>query len=152
MTSNVGTRQLKDFGRGIGFSAMEGMNDQQVSRSVIQKALNKQFSPEFLNRIDEILTFDQLELSAILQIIDIELKAVYQRIESMGYTLEIEPAAKEFIATKGYDKQFGARPLRRAIQQHIEDGIAELIVEGQVSAGQTILAYLEDNKVKFKTK
>ncbi len=152
MTSNVGTRQLKDFGRGIGFSAMEGMNDQQVSRSVIQKALNKQFSPEFLNRIDEILTFDQLELSAILRIIDIELKALYQRIESMGYTLEIEPAAKEFIANKGYDKQFGARPLRRAIQQHIEDGIAEIIVEGQVSAGQTILAYLEDNKVKFKKK
>ena len=151
MTSNVGTRQLKDFGRGIGFSAMEGLSDQQVSRNVIQKALNKQFSPEFLNRIDEIITFDQLDLSAILQIIDIELSSVYKRIESIGYKLEIEPEAKEFVANKGYDKQFGARPLRRAIQQHLEDGIAEMIVEGKVEAGQTIVAYLDENTIKFKT-
>ncbi|MBQ4277732.1 MAG: ATP-dependent Clp protease ATP-binding subunit [Bacteroidaceae bacterium] len=152
MTSNVGTRQLKDFGRGIGFSAMEGMSDQQVSRSVIQKALNKQFSPEFLNRIDEIITFDQLDLNAILKIIDIELESVLKRIETIGYKLEIEPEAKTFIANKGYDKQFGARPLRRAIQQHLEDGLSEMIVEEKVSVGQTIVAYLDNETVKFKTK
>lgn len=152
MTSNVGTRQLKDFGRGIGFSAMEGMSDQQVSRSVIQKALNKQFSPEFLNRIDEIITFDQLDLNAILKIIDIELESVLKRIETIGYKLEIEPEAKTFIANKGYDKQFGARPLRRAIQQHLEDGLSEMIVEEKVSVGQTIMAYLDNETVKFKTK
>ncbi|MBQ8676129.1 MAG: ATP-dependent Clp protease ATP-binding subunit [Bacteroidaceae bacterium] len=152
MTSNVGTRQLKDFGRGIGFSAMEGMSDQQVSRSVIQTALNKQFSPEFLNRIDEIITFDQLDLNAILKIIDIELESVLKRIETIGYKLEIEPEAKTFIANKGYDKQFGARPLRRAIQQHLEDGLSEMIVEEKVSVGQTIVAYLDNETVKFKTK
>lgn len=152
MTSNVGTRQLKDFGRGIGFSAMEGMSDQQVSRSVIQKALNKQFSPEFLNRIDEIITFDQLDLNAILKIIDIELESVLKRIETIGYKLEIEPEAKTFIANKGYDKQFGARPLRRAIQQHLEDGISEMIVEEKVAIGQTIVAYLDNDTVRFKTK
>ncbi len=150
MTSNVGTRQLKDFGRGIGFSAMEGMDDKQVSRSVIQKALNRQFSPEFLNRIDEIITFDQLDLNAILQIIDLELNNVYKRMGSMGYTLRIEPDAKEFIAKKGYDKQFGARPLRRAIQQYIEDGVSEMIVEQQAVQGDTIVAYLDNDNVKFR--
>lgn len=150
MTSNVGTRQLKDFGRGVGFSAMAGMNDKEVSRSVIQKALNKQFSPEFLNRIDEIITFDQLDLDAILKIIDVELTSVYQRIESLGYKLVIEPEAKNFIANKGYDRQFGARPLRRAIQQHLEDGISELIVESEIHEGDTITAYLADDKVCFR--
>lgn len=150
MTSNVGTRQLKDFGRGIGFSAMEGLDDKQVSRSVIQKALNRQFSPEFLNRIDEIITFDQLDLNAILQIIDLELNNVYKRMEGMGYTLRIEPDAKEFIAKKGYDKQFGARPLRRAIQQYIEDGVSEMIVEQQAVPGDTIVAYLDNDNVKFR--
>lgn len=150
MTSNVGTRQLKDFGRGVGFSAMSGMNDKEVSRSVIQKALNRQFSPEFLNRIDEIITFDQLELDAIMKIIDIELVPVFKRIESLGYKLIIEDDAKTFIANKGYDKQFGARPLRRAIQQHLEDGISELIVESQIKEGSAIKAYLDNDKVCFK--
>ena len=147
MTSNVGTRQLKEFGRGVGFSAMVGKDDKEVSRSVIQKALNKQFSPEFLNRIDEIITFDQLELDAILQIIGIELRGLYKRIEDLGMTLEITEEAQKFIAEKGYDKQFGARPLRRAIQQHLEDGISELIVEEKVCAGDTILAELKDGKI-----
>ena len=147
MTSNVGTRQLKEFGRGVGFSAMVGKDDKEVSRSVIQKALNKQFSPEFLNRIDEIITFDQLELDAILQIIGIELRGLYKRIEDLGMTLEITEEAQKFIAEKGYDKQFGARPLRRAIQQHLEDGISELIVEEQVHEGDTILAELKDDKI-----
>jgi len=150
MTSNVGTRQLKEFGRGVGFSAMAGKNDQEVSRSVIQKALNKQFSPEFLNRIDEIITFDQLELDAIIKIIDLELKGLYQRVEDLGYKLEISDEAKKFIAEKGYDKQFGARPLRRSIQQYLEDGISELIVEADLEQGATIRATLEDGKVIVK--
>ena len=147
MTSNVGTRQLKEFGRGVGFSAMAGKDDKEVSRSVIQKALNKQFSPEFLNRIDEIITFDQLELDAILQIIGIELRGLYKRVEDLGMMLEITEEAQKFIAEKGYDKQFGARPLRRAIQQHLEDGISELIVEENVHAGDTILAELKEGKI-----
>ena len=152
MTSNVGTRQLKDFGRGVGFSAMEGMDDKQVSRSVIQKALNRQFSPEFLNRIDEIITFDQLDLDAITHIIDIELEGLFTRIEALGYKLHIEEDAKKFIAEKGYDKQFGARPLRRAIQQHLEDGISEMIVESELQPGNTINAYLDEDKIKFQIK
>ena len=152
ITSNVGTRQLKEFGRGVGFSAMVGMDDKEVSRSVIQKALNKQFSPEFLNRIDEIITFDQLELDAILQIIGIELRGLYKRIEDLGMTLEITDEAQRFIAEKGYDKQFGARPLRRAIQQHLEDGISELIVEEQVHEGDTILAALRGDKIVIEKK
>ena len=152
MTSNVGTRQLKDFGRGVGFSAMAGMDDKQVSRSVIQKALNKQFSPEFLNRIDEIITFDQLDLDAITQIIDIELEGLYQRIEALGYKLTIDDDAKKFIAEKGYDKQFGARPLRRAIQQHLEDGISEMIVESSLQPGNIINAYLDEDRIKFQIK
>ena len=147
MTSNVGTRQLKDFGRGVGFSAMAGKDDKEVSRSVIQKALNKQFSPEFLNRIDEIITFDQLELDAILQIIGIELRGLYKRIDDLNMKLEITEAAQKFIAEKGYDKQFGARPLRRAIQQHLEDRISEMIVEEEVQAGDTIFADLQDDKI-----
>ncbi|MBR4590457.1 MAG: ATP-dependent Clp protease ATP-binding subunit, partial [Bacteroidaceae bacterium] len=149
MTSNVGTRQLKDFGRGIGFSAMEGKNDKEVSRSVIQKALNKQFSPEFLNRIDEIITFDQLDLEAILKIIELELNELYSRIDAMGYSLSITQEAKEFIAKRGYDKQFGARPLRRAIQQNLEDPISELIIETDPPKGSKLLAQLEDEKIKL---
>ena len=152
MTSNVGTRQLKEFGRGVGFSAMAGKDDKEVSRSVIQKALNKQFSPEFLNRIDEIITFDQLELDSIIQIIDVELQGLYQRIEQLGYHLNITPEAKRWIAQQGYDKQFGARPLRRAIQQHLEDGISELIVEKDLQPNSTITAELKDDKVVISTK
>lgn len=150
MTSNVGTRQLKDFGRGVGFSAMTGKDDKEVSRSVIQKALNKQFSPEFLNRIDEIITFDQLELDAIMQIISVELQGLYKRIEALGIKLDISDEAQKFIAEKGYDKQFGARPLRRAIQQHLEDRISEMIVEEEVTEGDTIKAELEDGKVVIR--
>ena len=122
-------------------------SDKEVSRSVIQKALNKQFSPEFLNRIDEIITFDQLELDAILQIIGIELRGLYKRIEDLGMHLNITEAAHKFIAEKGYDKQFGARPLRRSIQQHLEDRISEMIVEEEVTAGDTIFADLQDGNI-----
>ena len=148
MTSNVGTRQLKEFGRGIGFSAMEGKNDKEVSRSVIQKALDKRFSPEFLNRIDEIITFDQLELDAILQIIELELQALQSRVEGIGYKLTISDEVKKFIANKGYDKQFGARPLRRAIQEHLEDKLSEIIVENELAEGTVLNATLEGENVK----
>ena len=144
MTSNAGTRQLKDFGRGIGFSAtgdtglMLNEKDKANARSIVQKALSKQFSPEFLNRLDEIITFDQLDLDAIKRIIDIELKGLYNRIEQIGYHIDLADDAKEFVATKGYDVQFGARPLKRAIQNYIEDGISDLIVNGDLPLGSTI--------------
>ena len=127
---------------------MQGVGDKEMSRSVVRKALEKQFSPEFLNRIDEIITFDQLELDAIIQIIDIELRTLYQRMEHLGYHLQLNDDTKEFIANKGYDKQFGARPLRRAIQTHLEDGISELIVEERLQEGNTIVAKLNEAKDK----
>ena len=143
MTSNAGTRQLKEFGRGVGFTAggvnlMMNDKDKEHARSIVQKALSKQFSPEFLNRLDEIITFDQLDLNAIKRIIDIELNALLKRINEMGYTVELSNEAKEFVASKGYDVQFGARPLKRAIQNYIEDGLAELIVSGDLPQGSTI--------------
>ncbi len=144
MTSNAGTRQLKDFGRGIGFGAQGGNGlalneqDKEHARSIVQKALSKQFSPEFLNRLDEIITFDQLDLDAIKQIIGIELKGLFKRISDMGYSVELSDEAKEFVASKGYDVQFGARPLKRAIQTYIEDGVSELIVNGEIEAGALI--------------
>lgn len=138
MTSNVGTRQLKDFGKGVGFTA-HTKDDKEVSRSVIQKALNKHFSPEFLNRVDEIITFDQLEKSAIRRIVDIELQALCQRVESLGYRLELTEGARDFLAEKGYDVQFGARPLKRAVQTYVEDLLAELLVDESVTSGTTLL-------------
>ena len=140
MTSNIGTRQLKDFGRGIGFSSqVAGEPDKDFSRGVIQKALNKAFAPEFLNRIDDIIMFDQLDKEAIHKIIDIELQGLYKRIESLGYSLELTDVAKDFIATKGYDIQFGARPLKRAIQKYLEDEMAEMIIRASVGEGDTII-------------
>ena len=138
MTSNIGTRQLKEFGRGIGFAAQSRANDNEYSRSVIQKALNKTFAPEFLNRLDEIITFDQLSLEAITRIVDIELGALAQRVEQIGYKLEVDEGAKRFLATKGYDVQFGARPLKRAIQNYLEDGLSTLIVTEEVKPGDVI--------------
>ncbi|MBQ8463829.1 MAG: ATP-dependent Clp protease ATP-binding subunit [Prevotella sp.] len=143
MTSNAGTRQLKDFGRGVGFTAGSvglAMNekDREHARSIVQKALSKQFSPEFLNRLDEIITFDQLDLEAIKRIINVELKPLVKRIEDLGYTIELTDAAKEFVATKGYDVQFGARPLKRAIQNYIEDGICERILDDDITTGTVI--------------
>ena len=144
MTSNAGTRQLKEFGRGVGFTAGGQMGlsiddrDKEYARSIIQKALSKQFAPEFLNRLDEIVTFDQLDLEAIKRIVDIELKGLYERIGQMGYQVNISDEAKEFVATKGYDVQFGARPLKRAIQNYIEDGVCERIIDGELTQGSTI--------------
>ena len=143
MTSNAGTRQLKDFGRGVGFTASNiGLNmnerDREHARSIVQKALSKQFSPEFLNRLDEIITFDQLDLDAIKRIVDVELKPLTRRIDELGYHIELTEAAKAFVATKGYDVQFGARPLKRALQTYIEDGISELIINGDLPLHCTI--------------
>ena len=152
MTSNAGTRQLKEFGRGVGFSATSSSalalneQDKEHARQIVQKALSKQFSPEFLNRLDEIITFDQLDLDAIKLIIDVELKGLYKRIREMGFQMELSDEAKQFVAEKGYDVQFGARPLKRAIQTYIEDGISELIVNGELPPGTTI--YI--NKVEGK--
>lgn len=152
MTSNVGTRQLKDFGKGVGFSAGSTMNDvnNEYSRSILQKALNKTFSPEFLNRVDDIITFDQLSKDSIEKIIDIEMKDFYHRISELGYTLVLDKEAKDFIANKGYDVQFGARPLKRAIQTYLEDEIAELILSGELQKNATIEVTLdkENNKIK----
>ena len=158
MTSNAGTRQLKEFGRGVGFN-MGGtlgpnMNekDKEYARSIIQKSLSRQFAPEFLNRLDEIITFDQLDLSAIGKIIDIELKGLYKRVEDLGYHLQITDKAKEFVASKGYDVQFGARPLKRAIQTYIEDGLAERILSDDLKQGDTISVGKNPNKEELTFK
>ena len=152
MTSNIGTRQLKEFGKGIGFAAQTRTDDKEYSRSVITKALNKSFAPEFINRLDEIITFDQLDINALEKIIDIELKGLYERMESLGYKLVIDDAAKRFVASKGYDVQFGARPLKRSIQNNLEDGLAELILNEDPQAGDTIHVGLnaEGNEVKME--
>ncbi len=153
MTSNAGTRQLKEFSRGVGFNAGGISNvtnmddkDKQYARSVIQKSLSKQFSPEFLNRLDEIITFDQLDLESIKKIIDIELRQLYKRIADLGYNVQLSDKAKEFVATKGYDVQFGARPLKRAIQTYIEDGLSERILSGEIHPGDTITIGKAPNK------
>jgi len=151
MTSNAGTKRLKEFSHGVGFNAASvglALNDKdkEYARSIIQKSLSKQFSPEFLNRLDEIITFDQLDLEAIKKIINIELDGLFKRVESLGYQIEISDEAKEFVATKGYDVQFGARPLKRAIQSYIEDGLSEMIVNGDLKPGDTIKISKEDGK------
>lgn len=145
MTSNAGTRQLKEFAHGVGFNAANGtgiaMNekDKEYARSIIQKSLSKQFAPEFLNRLDEIITFDQLDLDAIRKIVDLELKGVYKRTEDLGYRLTITDDVKTELAKKGYDVQFGARPLKRAIQTYIEDAICEKILSDSVKLGEEIV-------------
>ena len=156
MTSNAGTRQLKEFGQGVGFKAtnLNGLSqnegDKERARAIIQKSLSKQFAPEFLNRLDEIITFDQLDLEAIKKIINIELKGLFKRVHELGYEMEITDEAKEFVATKGDDVQFGARPLKRAIQNHIEDGLSELILSGEIKAGDTIKISKEKDNDKLK--
>ena len=146
MTSNIGTRQLKEFGKGIGFAAQVRTDDKEYSRNVITKALNKSFAPEFINRLDEIITFDQLDMDALTRIIDIELKGLYSRVENIGYKLVIDEDAKKFVATKGYDVQFGARPLKRAIQNNLEDGISELILGSEMAVGDTIKVSYDKEK------
>lgn len=150
MTSNAGTKQLKDFSRGVGFNATTigpalNEKDKEYARGIIQKSLSKQFSPEFLNRIDEIVTFDQLDLEAIKKITDIEIIGMLKRVETLGYKVEISDKAKEFVASKGYDVQFGARPLKRSIQTYIEDGLSELIINNEPAPGTTIRIDKKEN-------
>ena len=158
MTSNAGTRQLKEFGRGVGFNTggSLGLNmnekDKEYARSIIQKSLSKQFAPEFLNRLDEIITFDQLDLNAINRIVDIELKGLYKRVEDLGYHLEITTEAKSYVASKGYDVQFGARPLKRAIQTYIEDLLAERILSDELALGDTIVIDKSPDKEELLVK
>ncbi len=145
MTSNAGTRQLKDFGRGIGLSKRNILgadldeDDKRYARDIIMKSLSKQFAPEFLNRLDDVITFDQLSIEALEKIVDIQLADLSERLLSMGYRLSITDAAKSFVANHGYDVQFGARPLRRAIQTYIEDKLSEALISEEFTPGQTIV-------------
>ena len=147
MTSNIGARQIKDFGQGVGFgTAAKKAQEGDHNRGVIEKALKKAFAPEFLNRIDDVVVFNALEKEDIHKIIDIELKNVVHRIEDLGYKIELSKEAKEFITDKGFDKQYGARPLKRAIQKYIEDLLAEEIVNNRLTEGDQIILDLEDSK------
>ena len=150
LTSNTGTRQLKEFGQGIGFTTND-ISNKEVAHSIIKKALNKSFSPEFLNRIDDIVIFDNLSRESIFKIIDLELKDFYKRLSDLGYALQLTDNAKEFIADAGCDVQYGARPLKRAIQQHLEDEIAELILRGDVKQGNTIVLDYDNSNKKIIT-
>ena len=149
MTSNIGSRQLKDFGTGIGFNTKAV--DKEYSHGVIRKALNKVFSPEFLNRIDDVVMFDALDKDAIFKIIDIELSGFYKRITSLGYKLEITESAKMYIANKGYDSQYGARPLKRAIQKYLEDELAEMIIDAAITPGDVIYVDYDASADKIVT-
>ncbi|MGN0309151.1 MAG: AAA family ATPase, partial [Bacteroides sp.] len=146
LTSNVGTRQLKEFGRGVGFTAQShnAVADSDYARGVIQKALNKTFSPEFLNRLDEIITFDQLNQSSIRRIVDLEVQGLVRRMEGIGYPLSIDEKACDFLASKGYDVQFGARPLKRAIQNYLEDNLSEYILAHSLECGTSLQATVNE--------
>ncbi|HQO88972.1 MAG TPA: ATP-dependent Clp protease ATP-binding subunit [Chitinophagales bacterium] len=156
MTSNIGVRQLKDFGTGVGFATTAiKENSDNLSKGVIQKALQKTFSPEFLNRIDDVIVFNSLGKEEIHKIIDIVLQGVYSRLEKLGYNIELTVTAKDFIADKGYDPQFGARPLHRAIQKYVEDPLAEEILHANVQEGDTIVVDLNEeskDKLRFEVK
>ena len=144
MTSNIGARQLKDFGKGIGFatSAKEN-NADDYEKGVIEKALKRTFSPEFLNRIDDVIIFNSLTKENILSIIDIVMKDVYKRLENLGYTVQLTEAARSFVADKGFDPQFGARPLHRAIQKYLEDPLAEEILRSKMKEGDIFAVDLD---------
>ena len=138
MTSNIGSRQLKDFGRGIGFGREDRSSDSDYAKGVVQKALKTAFAPEFLNRIDDVIIFNALTKENIHQIIDIELKGLMKRVKDLGYSVKVSDAAKEFLTEKGYDPQYGARPLKRAIQKYLEDELAEVIIKGNVPEGEVL--------------
>jgi ATP-dependent Clp protease ATP-binding subunit ClpC len=151
MTSNIGTRQLKDFGKGVGFTTNQTFEqDNENAKYVIQKALNKAFAPEFLNRIDDVVMFNSLDKKHIHKIIDIEIKDLYKRVEAMNYKLKISSAAKDFIAEKGFDPQFGARPLKRAIQKYLEDEMAEIIIKASITEGDTISVGFDKKNEKLQ--
>jgi ATP-dependent Clp protease ATP-binding subunit ClpC len=150
MTSNVGARQLKDFGQGVGFgTAAKIAQAEDNSKSIIENALKKTFAPEFLNRIDDVIVFNSLEKEDINLIIEIELKKLYARIKDLGYILNLSDKAKAFIADKGFDKQFGARPLKRAIQKYVEDTLAEEIITSKINAGDEIFMDIEEGATEL---
>ncbi len=140
MTSNSGTRQLKEFGQGIGFTHSTGVTNRDYARSIIQKTLQRQFSPEFLNRLDDIIFFDQLSKEHLHSIVDIEARPLIKRIADMGYNLQLTDAARSWLSTKGYDVQFGARPLKRLLQTSLEDAVCQLILDDKLHAGETVVA------------
>jgi ATP-dependent Clp protease ATP-binding subunit ClpC len=155
MTSNIGVRQLKDFGEGVGFATAARVQSQdEANKAVIEKALKRTFSPEFLNRIDDIVIFNSLTKQHIFEIIDILMKGVMKRLTNLGFSLELTEDAKSFIADKGYDQQFGARPLHRAIQKYLEDPLAEEILNMNIKAGDILEADLdkEHDKLVFRLK
>lgn len=149
MTSNVGSRQLKDFGRGIGFSTGMEWDDKEHSRSVIQKALNKTFSPEFLNRIDEIVTFDTLDNKALRTITDLEVDKLIQRLATIGIEVTVDEQARDYISHKGYDPQYGARPLKRAVQTYLEDELSEILIEDELTSDEYIKVSLDKDTDKL---
>jgi ATP-dependent Clp protease ATP-binding subunit ClpC len=152
MTSNIGTRELKDFGRGVGFVTTGSKSDNDFAKGVIEKALKKAFAPEFLNRIDDVVIFNNLTEPDIHKIIDIELSGLYARVESLGYQLKLTDEAKDFIASKGFDVQYGARPLKRAIQKYLEDEMAEVIIQASISEGDAIEVGFEKETEKITTR
>ena len=149
MTSNVGSREVKDFGKGIGFTSNAYKSLEENSKSVISKALHKRFAPEFLNRLDEVINFEQLDLDSLIKIIDIELKGLTQRIQKIGYEFDINREAKEFLANKGYDVEYGARPLKRAIQHYLEDELSEFMLSHDLKEGDSIMATFDKEKEKI---
>ncbi|MBR4229692.1 MAG: ATP-dependent Clp protease ATP-binding subunit, partial [Bacteroidales bacterium] len=151
MTSNIGSRQLKDFGVGVGFNtAAREAEKGAMQRDVIEKSLKKSFAPEFINRIDDIIYFNSLKREDIHRIIDIELKGLFARIKEMGYGVEMDEKAKDFLVAKGWDEQYGARPLRRAIQRYIEDDLADEIIKAVILPGDTIKVSADEDKITFE--
>ncbi len=149
MTSNIGSRELKDFGRGVGFQTGSQMSDSEHARYVIQKALKKAFAPEFINRVDDVLVFNTLDKEDIFKIIDIELRGLYTRIANLGYHMNLTAKAKDYIAEKGYDKNFGARPLKRAIQKYLEDELSEIVIQNELVEGDTIKIDYDEKEDKI---
>ena len=155
MTSNIGVRQLKDFGDGVGFATASRVQaSEETNKAVIEKALKRTFSPEFLNRVDDVVIFNSLTKENIFEIIDILMKGVMVRLSNLGFSLELSAEAKAFIADKGYDSQFGARPLHRAIQKYLEDPLAEEILSMSIKPGDVMIADLnkEEQKIFFSLK
>jgi ATP-dependent Clp protease ATP-binding subunit ClpC len=151
MTSNIGSRQLKDFGQGVGFNTTAKKSAKvDFARGVIENALKKAFAPEFLNRIDDVVIFDPLEREDIHKIIDIELNYLYDRVKNLGYKMEVKTEAKDFIIEKGWDEQYGARPLKRAIQKYVEDPLAEEIIKTKFSEGDVILVSFLEGETELK--
>jgi ATP-dependent Clp protease ATP-binding subunit ClpC len=152
MTSNIGSRQLKDFGTGVGFNtAAREAEKADLQRDVIEKSLKKAFAPEFINRIDDIIYFNSLQREDIHRIIDIELRGLFSRIRKMGFEVDMDERAKDFIVAKGWDENYGARPLRRAIQRYVEDDLADEIIKADILPGDTIHITADDDHVFFNT-